>query len=186
MSTDTAPDTGLQQAPALDPEIVNKLKLVWKALPRLNYYQLLEISPKADQGEVKKAFYKLSRDYHPDRYFRFPHENFRNAVHQIYKRIAEAYNILRSPQWREAYDRQIAEDPAKVRFSIEEEIKRQQQGGTTYDGGNGPGKRYWMAAMDALKNKNVAGAKLQLQLAVGIEPANEQFKAKLEELKAAK
>lgn len=173
------------QAPAVDQEILNKLKVIWKDLPRLNYYQLLDVSPDAPDADIKKAFYRVSREFHPDRYFRFPNENFRNAVNTIYKRVSEAYTVLRSPQWRESYNRQIKDDPKNVRFSVQDEMKRQQQGGTSYDGGTGPGKKYWMAAMDALRNKNTAGAKLQLQLAVGMEPKNEQFKAKLEELKAS-
>lgn len=175
----------ITNAPQVDEAIVNRLKDIWKNLPRLNYYQLLDVAPNADAAAIKAAFYRLSRDYHPDRYFRFPNENFRNAVNTIYKRISEAYTVLRSPEWRASYDRQIAADPTRVRFSIQDEEKRKAQGGTAYDGGNGPGKKYWLAAMECLRNKNVAGARVQLQLAVGIEPNNEEFKKKLEELKAA-
>jgi DnaJ-class molecular chaperone len=159
------------------------LKLIWKGLPKLNYYQLLDVAPDAPPAKIKEAFYRVSRDYHPDRYFRFPNENFRNAVNVIYRRVSEAYTVLRSPEWRKSYDAQLKENPENVRFSVEEELKRKQQGGSTYDGGNGPGKKYWLAAMDALRNKNPAGARIQLQLAIGIEPGNQHFKAKLEELK---
>ena len=168
----------------VDERIVNQLKLIWKGLPRFNYYQLLEVPPTAGADEIKAAFYRISRDYHPDRYFRFPNENFRNAVSTIYRRISEGYTVLKSPGWREAYDEQLKKDPAAVRFSIQEDEKRRQQGGSSYDGGTGPGKKYWQAAMEALRNKNLAGAKLQLQLAVGIEPGNAEFKAKLDELRA--
>jgi curved DNA-binding protein CbpA len=171
-------------ATPVDEQIVNRLKAIWKNLPRLSYYELLGVSPTASPMEIKAAFYQASRDYHPDRYFRFPNENFRNAVNTIYKRISEAYTILRSNEFRASYDSQLKADPANVRFSIELEEKRKQQGGTTYDGGNGPGKKYWIAAMDALRNKNIAGAKMQLQLAVGIEPGNPHFKQKLDDLKA--
>jgi DnaJ-class molecular chaperone len=170
-------------APQIDESLVNKLKLIWKGLPQLNYYQLLEVRPDASPAEIKAAFYKVSREYHPDRYFRFPNEGFRNAVNTIYKRVSEGYTILRSPEWRTSYDAQLKSDPKNVRFNIQEDEKRKQQGGTTYDGGNGPGKKYWQAAMEALRNKNPAGARMQLQLALGIEPQNPHFKAKLEELK---
>jgi DnaJ-class molecular chaperone len=168
----------------VDERIVNQLKLIWKALPRLNYYQLLDLQQGASPDEIKAAFYRLSRDYHPDRYFRFPNENFRNAVSTIYRRISEGYTVLKSPMWRDAYDAQLSKDPNAVRFSIQDDEKRRQQGGSSYDGGTGPGKKYWQAAMEALRNKNLAGAKLQLQLAMGIEPGNAEFKAKLDELRA--
>ncbi len=176
----TAPQ---QAAPEIDERIVSELKLIWKALPALNYYQLLKVQQTATPGEIKAAFYQFSRDYHPDRYFRFPNENFRNAVTTIYKRISEAYTVLKTSDWRRSYDGQIKANPANVRFSIQDEEKRKQQGGSLYDGGNGPGKKYWLAAMEALRNKNPAGAKMQMQMAVGIEPKNEEFKAKFEELK---
>ncbi len=172
------------EAPNVDPAVVDRLKQIWKALPTLNYYQLLGIEPAADDRTIKQAFYAASREYHPDRYFRFPNENFRNAVNTIYKRISEAYTVLKHRPWRESYDRQIQQDPKKVRFSIEEEEKRQKQGGSLYDGGSGPGKKYWMLAMDALRNKNKQGAVLQLQLAVGIEPGNAEVKKMLEEVRS--
>lgn len=169
----------------VDEKIVTKLKLFWKALPKLSYYQLLEIPMEASDAEIKAAFYRASREYHPDRYFRFPNENFRNAVNVIYKRVSEGYTVLKNPAWRASYDTLLKADPANIRFSIQDEEKRKQQGGTTYDGGSGPGKKYWQAAMEALRNMNTAGARMQLQLALGIEPNNAAFKAKLEELKAA-
>ena len=185
MSTsEVAPAQASAPAPEVDEKIVSELKLIWKALPKLNYYQLLGVAQTADAGEIKQAFYRVSRDYHPDRYFRFPNENFRNAVNTIYKRISEGYSVLKSSELRRSYDAQLKADAMNVRFSIQDEEKRKQQGGTLYDGGSGPGKKYWQAAMEALRNKNPAGAKMQLQMAIGIEPKNEEFKAKFEELKA--
>ena len=33
----------------------------------IDYYELLEVSPDADETEIKKAFRSLSKKYHPDK-----------------------------------------------------------------------------------------------------------------------
>lgn len=68
-----------------------------------DYYKLLEISKEASDEEVKKAFRKQAMKYHPDR-----NPGDKNAE-QRFKEINEAYEVLKDPQKRAAYDRYGAE-----------------------------------------------------------------------------
>jgi molecular chaperone DnaJ len=63
-----------------------------------DFYQLLGVERTASDAEIKKAYRKLAMDYHPDR-------NRSPDAEARFKEIAEAYEVLRDPQKRAAYDR---------------------------------------------------------------------------------
>lgn len=64
-----------------------------------NYYDVLKVTPKATQAQIKDAYYKLSKQYHPDQYKgdEDPAKKFRE--------IKEAYEILGNFSQRKMYDR---------------------------------------------------------------------------------
>jgi len=68
----------------------------------VNYYQILKVSPKATNAEIKSAYRRLARKIHPD----VNTTDAQNASGEFAK-IAKAYEILSSPQARAAYDRQL-------------------------------------------------------------------------------
>jgi molecular chaperone DnaJ len=63
-----------------------------------DFYALLGVSRDATEAEIKKAYRKLAMDYHPDR-------NPAAEAEARFKEITEAYDVLRDPQKRAAYDR---------------------------------------------------------------------------------
>jgi len=63
-----------------------------------DFYTLLGVQREASDGDIKKAYRKLAMEFHPDR-------NAAPEAEAKFKEITEAYEILRDPQKRAAYDR---------------------------------------------------------------------------------
>jgi len=65
-----------------------------------HYYDVLGISPKATQSQIKAAYYKMSKLYHPDMSADKIKDN-----HVMFTEINEAYEVLGNLQKRRMYDR---------------------------------------------------------------------------------
>lgn len=86
----------------------------------LDYYKILEIDKSASQEEIKKAYRKLARKYHPDLN---PNDQ---SAQQKFQQINEANEVLSDPEKRKKYDQYGKDWQHSDAF---EKARQQQQAG---------------------------------------------------------
>ncbi len=62
-----------------------------------DYYQILEVSKDTSQEDIKRSYRKLARKYHPD-------VSKEKDAEERFKELGEAYEVLKDPEKRAAYD----------------------------------------------------------------------------------
>jgi len=62
-----------------------------------DYYEVMGLSRDASQDDIKRAYRKLARKYHPD-------VSKETDAEQKFKELGEAYEVLKDPEKRAAYD----------------------------------------------------------------------------------
>lgn len=72
-----------------------------------DYYAILGVAKRATDAEIKKAYLRLARENHPDRYTD-PGE--RAEADRRFQQITEAYNQLRDGRLRQEYDRSLQKE----------------------------------------------------------------------------
>jgi curved DNA-binding protein len=96
-----------------------------------DYYKILGVDRKAGADEIRKAYRKLAKQYHPDY-----NPNNRQAEER-FKEINEAYEVLNDPQKRSHYDRLGSDYSQWQRRGAPGDFDWSRYGG--YPGGTRPG-----------------------------------------------
>lgn len=162
---------------------LSKLLALASKLDQLDYYKLLGLKQDAEDGDVRRAYHRRARSLHPDRYHEHPDENVRQAIDKIFKRMAEAYTILRDAEKRAFYSKKLASDTPGLRFTDEDEqaLKQAKKDAT---GRTAQGRKFYEEAMRCHNKGDLKKAHQALRMALTFEKDNSHFQELLAEWEA--
>src|SRR5258706_14338830 len=102
-----------------------------------DYYETLGVPKTASEEEIRSAFRKLARKFHPDV------AKDKKAAEEKFKEINEAYEVLGDPEKRKKYDQLGADWNRPSWFQPPPQWEGQQPGGGFYQwGGDGGGVEF--------------------------------------------
>jgi len=104
-----APDGSAELDPTLDlaPEVRQRI-LEFEGRLGLPYHEILGVGLDPDPRAVKRAYFRLSREFHPDRFFRRNLGPFAAKLERIFRKILEAHELLSDPVARAEVQRSLA------------------------------------------------------------------------------
>jgi curved DNA-binding protein CbpA len=112
------------EAPAIDPELdisTDQQKEILAFASRLArpYHEILSVPADADTRAIKRAYFGLSKEFHPDRYFRREIGPFQPMIERVFRKIVEAYELLSDPTVRAEIERSLGADTADTAEAAE-------------------------------------------------------------------
>jgi len=95
------------------------------ALESQDYYQILDISRSAEPHEIRKAYFRFAKMYHPDRHTDSDMAELKDQLNTLFINVTEAYNILSREDSREKYTSALGR--GVKRYSRGDEVPASQQ-----------------------------------------------------------
>ena len=165
----------------MDPTFRIEVETLAGALDQLDYFAVLKITIEATPAEIRAAYHRESRLYHPDRYAAHDDAALRDQVGRVYRRINEAWTVLRDDARRRKYASDVSgpERARKLRFSEDDEaaVREAAKRRTVEQLGQTPnGRKFFAAAQADARAGRWEAAERNLRMALAYEPGNEKFK----------
>ena len=110
-------------------EFVTNVEEMYAKCESADYYNFLGIGRKATDEEIQKAYYRISKQFHPDRHFTFPEHDTKSKLINIFTFATEANNILLDPERREIYNRTLFPEEQNISTGEETDFALHEEGG---------------------------------------------------------
>jgi DNA-binding response OmpR family regulator len=94
-------------------DLRERLIAKWSTLSKLNYFEILGVERSANREELKRSFFTLAREYHPDKHSNSASAEVRALMQQIYDLISTAHDTLTDKSEREKYEASLASGVAR-------------------------------------------------------------------------
>lgn len=143
-------------------------------LDDLDYYTLLGLELHATADAVRDAFHRFALKYHPDNHAGGDPARLARAT-QIFRRGAEAYRVLSSPESRRRYDEGLARGERRLAAEPEAATRKPAPAQTV----NRKAHPFFRKAEQLLAQGDLVNAKLQLKIASGHDPESGLVRSRL-------
>jgi tetratricopeptide (TPR) repeat protein len=98
-----------EESVEMSPELQEKVRGLYDRLNELDHYALLGVAATSDEKDVKRAYFALAKDFHPDRYFRKNLGSYKKRLEAIFARMTQANDTLSNRARRAEYDRHLTQ-----------------------------------------------------------------------------
>jgi tetratricopeptide (TPR) repeat protein len=147
-----SPEEILQPVPEEEEDFRRRVDEIYLNLDSLSENELLGVDGSSDGETIKKNYYRLAREFHPDRYFSSADPSIKDKLTSIFDAITRAYSMLKDESKR----KKDVIPPGKVQ---EEVVSNAQKAEEQFKRG-----------IEEFKNGNFWGAVDSLKWAIKLEP----------------
>jgi len=85
----------------------SSIDVAFEGIESKNYYEVLLVPRHADARSIKRSYYRLSKEYHPDKYYRKEIGPYKERLELIFNLISDAYRTLSDDASRREYDAKV-------------------------------------------------------------------------------
>jgi curved DNA-binding protein CbpA len=120
----------------IDEEFIDKVENIYSNFESISYYGILDIDKFSSPAEIKKAYYKAAKEFHPDRHFHLKSDTVKEKLNHLFSYVTAAYTTLSDPQKRNEYDRLLSVKSVKTASNEELARSRFEEGMKEIKNGN--------------------------------------------------
>ena len=136
-----------------------------------NFYEVLDLGRQASEDEVKRAYYTLARQFHPDRFHQDQGTSFHVGLQAAFAKVSQAYDNLRDEKLRAAHDRKLV--AASSGTGAVDPMSNEQFSGTPSQ----QAEARFQAGVNALQKGDADQALMLCGQAAKMMPANARYRA---------
>lgn len=82
---------------------MRKVNDIFERLDSINYFELLGLPETANSEAVRKSYYAMAKEFHPDRFFDSTDTAMKDKLSQIFDSLTDAYNAVKDEEGRRKY-----------------------------------------------------------------------------------
>lgn len=163
-------------------EFLDSVDELYAQCELVDYYTFLGVDANATAEEIQRAYYRISKQFHPDRHFTFPAYDIKSKLIKIITYATEANNVLSDPDRRKKYD---GKNLSNVQDTLHEEmtaVNDSPEQGSGIDGGISDSHNFHIGNEQALEEASVAPYEMGIAyMEMGlIEDAIREFRSSLD------
>ncbi|MEQ8278358.1 MAG: DnaJ domain-containing protein [Deltaproteobacteria bacterium] len=170
----------------LGKRLAKRVRKVYGLLEEVDYYQLLGVERDATDHALQTAYFDLSLEFHPDRFFLLRSGDLKEKIYAIYRRISEAYRVLSNDPKRAAYLEMLGGDEHKRAPEDMRAPEREKTGAERpalqVSANTTSGRPFVEAALQAYDLGDLNATRLHLFLARTLEIDNHEVAAALDRI----
>jgi len=147
----------LKPVPEEEGEFIKNVDEMYSKLDRLGADELLEIDENSDLETIKKNYYRLAKEFHPDRYFSATDPAIKDKLTAIFDAISQGYTLLKDDDARREYFSSL------LKFQKEDDLNPQNA------------EEQFKRGVDEFKKGNFWGATDAFKWAIKLNPEKAKY-----------